>query len=152
MNEPPFDVAKAHRWFAVELNNAAWDLVDKADRTAAETDQMIHSAHAACLHWSQVGASVNRLRAEVLLALVYVEAGQGEPAVHSATRCMGLLEPPPADLTPFDIASVHGAASRAHALTGADDEAKRHQEAMKRAAEGMDKDELAVLRSTFGLK
>ncbi|NJM49445.1 MAG: hypothetical protein HC860_27425 [Alkalinema sp. RU_4_3] len=36
MSQPPFDVAVAHRWFAVEFNNRAWDLVEKTDRTADE--------------------------------------------------------------------------------------------------------------------
>ena len=62
MPEPPFEVSQAHRWFAVELNNRAWDLVEATERSPDETDEMIDSAHAACLHWRAVGVPLNALR------------------------------------------------------------------------------------------
>ena len=33
MTQPPFDVQRAHRWFAVELNNLAWEIVEADSRT-----------------------------------------------------------------------------------------------------------------------
>ena len=36
MPEPTFDLAAAHRWFAVEANNAAWALVGRDDRSSDE--------------------------------------------------------------------------------------------------------------------
>ena len=38
MTAHPFDLAKAHRWFAVEFNNLAWELYELPARTAEETD------------------------------------------------------------------------------------------------------------------
>ena len=43
MATPPFDLARAHRWFAVELNNLAWDLVEAQERSASDIARMIHA-------------------------------------------------------------------------------------------------------------
>lgn len=50
MNPPPFDLAQAHRWFAIALNNTAWELVELPERTDEQAQRMIHAAHAACYH------------------------------------------------------------------------------------------------------
>jgi hypothetical protein len=44
-----------HRWFAIECNNATFDLLAKADRSPAESDLMVDTAHAARYHWGVVG-------------------------------------------------------------------------------------------------
>jgi hypothetical protein len=44
---PPDEIKKAHRWFAVEGNNRAWDLAAKASRTPAEDSEMLLAAYAA---------------------------------------------------------------------------------------------------------
>ena len=90
MSTPPFDLAQAHRWFAIECNNEAWDLVEKADRAPPETQRMISAAHAAALHWGAVGNALNRLRAENLLAAVYSAAGEAAPAAASPALRPGL--------------------------------------------------------------
>src|SRR5687768_9557039 len=75
MAEAPFDLPRAQRWFAVELNNLAWDLLDKPGRTNDETNRMLHAAHASVHHWLAAGNELNRLRGMVLLANVYASAG-----------------------------------------------------------------------------
>ena len=47
MSTPPFDLSKAHRWFAIELNNRAWELIEAPARTAEEAVEMVTAAHAA---------------------------------------------------------------------------------------------------------
>ena len=36
MPAPPFDLAQAHRWFAIEFNNQAWELVEKPSRSTCK--------------------------------------------------------------------------------------------------------------------
>lgn len=79
-SSPPFDEAQGHRWFAIECNNAAWDLVEAPARTAADADRMLHLAHAAYCHWQAVGTAVNRQRALVLLAFAHSLSGSPEMA------------------------------------------------------------------------
>ena len=44
MADAPFDLEKAHRWFAIELNNLSWDLFEAPDRSGEADQQMIHAA------------------------------------------------------------------------------------------------------------
>lgn len=39
--EPDFDVAAAHKYFAATCFNRAWDLIEKENRTAAEDRMMV---------------------------------------------------------------------------------------------------------------
>jgi catechol 2,3-dioxygenase-like lactoylglutathione lyase family enzyme len=123
MGDPPFDVNRAHRWFAAQANNLAWDLVEAAGRSSEETDRMIQAAHAACFHWHQVGTPLNHLRAQCLLATAYAAAGLPEGAVRHAHRCLKLSGEAGNAQTEFDRATTHGCASLAFSLAGRLDEA-----------------------------
>ena len=50
---PDFDVKAAHKYFSANCFNSAWDLIDKKDRTAEESEQMINLAQASIWHWTQ---------------------------------------------------------------------------------------------------
>ncbi|MCC7421000.1 MAG: hypothetical protein IT428_12025 [Planctomycetaceae bacterium] len=121
MTEPPFDLTRAHRWFAVECNNRAWDLVEAAERTPDEVEEMLHSAHAAWLHWKPVGTLLNELRAEKLLAMAYCVAGVSERALWHARRCRALSDRAGDTQTPFDRAGAWGALSRVLAVAALTD-------------------------------
>ena len=114
-NQPQFDESHAHRWFAVEANNLSWDLVERADRNDADTEKMLHAAHAAWFHWDAVGTALNRLRAEVLLATTYHAAGRAGPAVWHAERAITALADAGASATAFDRVSANAAAAAAFA-------------------------------------
>src|SRR3970040_2975415 len=88
---PELDPA-TQRQLAAGLYNFTWTLLERADRTAADTDLMIHAAHASRLHWEAIGLPVNRARGEWLCARVYSVLGRGEPAVWHARRCLEILE------------------------------------------------------------
>jgi hypothetical protein len=123
MSQPPFDVAVAHKWFAVEFNNRAWDLAEKRDRTDAETAEMIQAAHASSIHWQAVGTPLNAQRAENLLATAYLKAGQPEPALMHAERGLALGEQNREAQTTFDRATTLAAAAKANNLAGKGTEA-----------------------------
>jgi DNA-binding transcriptional MerR regulator len=80
------------RQLGVDLYNSTWSLIEKPDRTAAETDEMIHRAHASRWHWARVGAEVNLARGEWLCSRVYATLGRGEPALWHARRCVEINE------------------------------------------------------------
>lgn len=150
MAEPTFDVSAAHRWFAIECNNRAWDLVEQGTRTAAETSEMIDAAHAARLHWKAMGNLLNELRAECLLATVHVKAADGPAAVRHAERCLHLSEEVGETATPFDLASAHGCAAYAYALAGQSKDAQSHAETMVAIAAGFDDvDDRAVIERLY---
>ena len=128
MTQPPFDLAAAHRWFAVEFNNAAWDLVERPARTPDEDDAMLHAAHASVLHWQKVGTALHQQRGEHLLAHVYMQLNQSAAALAHATRCLQLSDGQLDAQTPFDRGTAFEAMARAYACAGQDAEARRYRE------------------------
>ena len=141
MAEAPVDIPRAQRWFAVECNNAAWDLLDKSHRTAAETERMIHAAHASVYHWLAVGDKLNRLRGMVLLANVYAGAGLAESAVRYAEQGIALSDAAGKTQTPFDRATALAAAARADLISGNGESASRFFKLAQQTAERLAADE-----------
>jgi tetratricopeptide (TPR) repeat protein len=129
VKDPQFDVAVADRWFAVELNNLAWQLVEADSRSPEDTERMIHAAHASCWHWLQAGTLLNHLRAQCLISTAYAAAGYAEAALRYAEKCLSLSREAGNAQTPFDRATTHGCAARAYARAGQLDEARRQYEA-----------------------
>ncbi len=116
-DEPPPDVDRElHREQGIDANNLVWQLLETADRTAADDDRMVHAAHASAFHWDIAGTDVNRARAEYMCSRAYAFAGRGEPALHHARRCLAIVQAN--DLTDFDLAYANEAMARALAARG----------------------------------
>jgi hypothetical protein len=124
MLAPAFDLQAAHRYFAAALNNRAWDLLEKSDRSPLEDDQMLHAAHGACHHWSHVGTVVNRARSLYLLANAYADRGEGLIGLRFAEQCLRLICEHRAEMADFDIAFAYECAARSQAAAGAPEEAR----------------------------
>jgi DNA-binding transcriptional MerR regulator len=116
---PDLDAA-AHRRLGVDLFNYTWTLIEKADRSAAETDEMIHAAHASRYHWSKAGTTVNLGRGEWQIARVYCVLGRAEPALWHAARCLAYAERAAAsgETEAWDLPAAYEAMARAHAIAG----------------------------------
>lgn len=138
MNAPPFDVDKAHRWFAVELNNRSWDLIEAKARTAQEDQLLIHTAHASTYHWLQAGTPLNHQRALCLLANAYNAVGDYAPALRYAQGCLELHGKNSQQATPFDEATAYECLARAQAGLGKADQARRHKQLARAAAEKLE--------------
>jgi len=112
--------AAAHRRLGVALFNQVWTLIEKPDRSPAETDEMIHAAHASRYHWSKAGTTVNLGRGEWQIARVYSVLGRAEPARWHAARCLAYAERAAAagETESWDLASAYEANARAAAIAG----------------------------------
>jgi DNA-binding transcriptional MerR regulator len=106
----------SQRQLGVDLYNSTWTLIEKADRSAAETDEMIHRAHASRWHWARVGEPVNLARGEWLCSRVYATLGRGEPALWHARRCVEIDEAN--GIGDWDLASAYEAMARASFAAG----------------------------------
>ena len=106
------------RKLAADLYNHTWTLLEKPDRTPAEDDEMIHSAHASRFHWGEVGVGepVNLARGEWQCSRVYAVLGRAEPALWHARRCLAINEANGG--ADWDIASAYEAMARAHLAAG----------------------------------
>ena len=131
-----------HRWFAVELNNGTWDLVDgglSEDSPPAEQEQALYAAYAATYHWMLAGTVTNHGRAEHLIATVAVAIGQLDKAGRHAARYIGLIAEHPAAFADWDLAAE--AAARVASREGRPDadrliaEARRVAEAVAEPGE-----------------
>lgn len=82
-----------HRQLGKDLFNHTWTLIEKADRTPAENDEMVHATHASSFHWSRGGATLaNAARGQWQIARVYSTLGRGEAALWHGNRCLELVE------------------------------------------------------------
>jgi len=112
------ELRKMHRAQGVELFNFTWTLIEKNDRTQAETDKMIHAAHASRHHWGFVGEPKNFARGEWQISRVYSVLGRVEPAMYHAQRCLAICEEH--GIGDFDIAYAYEALARATSIAGAE--------------------------------
>jgi DNA-binding transcriptional MerR regulator len=112
--------AATHRRLGIDLFNHTWTLIEKASRTPAETDEMIHAAHASRYHWSRAGTTANLGRGEWQCSRVYATLGRGEPAVWHARRCLEYSEAAAAagEAESWDVPSSYEAMARALAVAG----------------------------------
>jgi DNA-binding transcriptional MerR regulator len=137
-----------HRALGVALYNHTWTLLEKADRTPTETDEMIHSAHASRFHWSRAESSepVNLARGEWQCSRVYAVLGRGEPALWHARRCLAINEAN--GQADWDIASAYEAMARAAGVAGDPDAAAEWKAKATTALDGIaDKDDREVIEN-----
>ena len=144
MAEAPFDLPRAQRWFAVEFNNLAWDLLEKPGRSAEETERMIHAAHASVHHWLAAGDLLSHLRGIVLLANVYAGAGLSECALRYASRALALSDQAGETQTTFDRATALACAARAHFVAENREEMQQFLQLAHQVADKLDADDRAV--------
>lgn len=155
MVQAPFetaDEAKVNRWFGVEYNNEAWDLVEKPSRTADETERMVALAHAALVHWLKAGNTLNEQRAWCLLATAQTLAGRKREAVYAAEKCLALAAKNDDEQSPFDRATAHGCAMQAYAAASMVMRASEQAKLAFAAAERLDEDDRAVYTKLYGLQ
>jgi len=113
-----YSLQEAHQHFARTLNVQVWELLEKPERSPSEDERMIHTAHASCYHWLQVGTGLHHQRGEWLIAHVYTELELVEPALRHAARCLTLTDEFADLMQDFDRAYAYETVARANALAG----------------------------------
>ncbi len=156
MKPPEFDVAAAHRFFAADCFNRAWDLIEKPERTADEDRLMVALSGASIFHWlnrpdcTDRNRSIGYWQASRIHALL----GHATEAARHAATCLGYS----GDLAPFYLGHAHEAAARAALLAKDSARARDHlakaEVLAERVIEKDDRDrlaaELAELRRAAG--
>ncbi len=142
---PPGLDAATRRALAAGLFNQTWRLLELPSRSAAQDDEMIHTAHASRYHWGEVGVAVNLGRGEWLCSRVYAVLGRVEPALYHARRCVELTESNP-ERDDWDLAAAYEAMARAQLVAGdlvrAADWKARAQAALADIAEAEDRSQI----------
>lgn len=146
-----FDPAPAHRYFAADCFNRAWDLMDKTDRTAGDDLALIDLVHASMWHWSQ-RPDVTDLKRSIgywQASRAYAVVGQGAKALQYGQLCLDVT---PAD-EPFYIGYAHEALARAEFALGNAEAGRRHLERARElaAAVAAEGDREALLKDLASL-
>jgi hypothetical protein len=116
--KPDFDVSAAHRYFSGQCFNRAWDLIDKADRTPQEDEEMIRLSQASIWHWTQredctpTHMSTGYWQASRIYAIL----GQVENARRYGQLCLDVSQGE--DVAPFYLGYAYEALARAEAVAG----------------------------------
>jgi hypothetical protein len=121
---PGFDLAEAHRFFAADCFNRAWDLIEKPDRTPEDDRTMAALSRASIYHWSQRPDCTDRNRSVGYWQASRIQSliGNGREALRLSEICLSYS----ADLPPFFIAYAHEALARALVQLDRRDDAGRH--------------------------
>ena len=129
------------RLLAAQLFNETWRLLEQEQRTRADDDRMIHTAHASRYHWGQVPAATpaNLARGEWLISRVYAVLERAEPAQYHARRVLDLCQDN--GIADFDLAFAYEALARAHAVAGDAAQARDYTDQALAAAEDIADDE-----------
>jgi hypothetical protein len=117
-NEASFDAAAAHRYFAAECFNQAWDLISKPDRTPDEDEQMLRLSLASHWHWTQ-RPDYSAEKAAIAYwqtSRIYALLGQTDNARRYGRFCLTASQEP--GLPPFCLGYAYEALARAAAAAG----------------------------------
>lgn len=153
--EPDFDVAAAHKYFAAHCFNRAWDLIEKNNRTPDEDRMMVALNQASLFHWmnrpdcSDRRMSVGYWQASRIQALL----GNAGEAQRNGEICFSFSH----ELDPFYLGYAHEALARSASLSGdkarAVDHLARAETQAAQVAEKADREllvaDLAALRSVL---
>lgn len=137
------DVQKANRWFAIECNNAAWDLSTKPDLTAEQKQELLLTAYASVYHWSKVGETVNVARGEMLLAHVHAIRDEGEMAMRYAKSIKAYYDKNQGDA--WEWGFVHLELGFAFAVLGDKESASDEFEKVRELIATMDKEDAEIV-------
>jgi len=109
---------------------------------------MLHSAHAAALHWSRVGTELNQMRATMLLAQAHALAGDGKRALHYAREAFAYVTEHESD--PWEVAFAHAVMANAAAANQERSLHATHYARAKALGNALtDDEERAVFEATF---
>ena len=123
-----FDVERAQRWFAVQNDNQAWELIETSP-DYLHASELLSKAYASHRHWFAVGGPLQKQRAEHLVATAVSFLGITSLSVHHADACMKLSDANGDQQTAFDRAAALECLARSHACAGLADAGSRRETA-----------------------
>ena len=139
-----FDADRAHRYFAAECFNKAWDLIEKHNRTPDEDEEMLRLSQASLWHWTQredcaaTNLSVGYWQASRIHAIV----GRADEARRYAQLCLQHSQ----GAEPFYLSYAYEALARAEKLAGHTDLVAKYRAEATRLSEAVeDADERELL-------
>lgn len=130
-----FDLSAAHKHFSAHCFNAAWDLLDKTERSADEDEQMLSLAFASYYHWTQRADFTATSQSIALwqISRIYAVLSQPQNALCFGERCLDVSSQE--GVGPFFRAYAHEALARAYKLLNDAVQSRAHLMAAQELAE-----------------
>jgi hypothetical protein len=126
-----------NRRFAVDVYNAAWELLDSPDRTREDDDEVLGMAFTSRWHWSQAGGEDEQLAiGDWFIGHVAAHLGLAEVAQRFSSRALDRVEA--TGTGGWLLASVYEGMARAAACSGDAEERQRFTALAESALEGID--------------
>ena len=139
-----------HRFFAMQANNAAWDLSETSSDVLNQPE-LLDAAHASAWHWRAVGTELHHMRSMMLLALVHARMNMGPSAWAYAEKMKTFFEAK-SDTPDWEMAFVHTIYTlAAHANAQMDAFQMSRLRATECLAALKDPEDRAVVEKTFNL-
>jgi len=101
---------------AVDLYNAAWDLLDSPDRSADDDDRVLAMAFASRWHWSKDGGDTQLAIGDWFIGHVAAQVGLADVAMRFSSRALERVVA--AETGGWLLASVYEGMARASAAAG----------------------------------
>jgi hypothetical protein len=153
MSQPgpsPDETALWQKRLAAQANNRAWRLSESTSRSPAESQEMLHAAHAAMHFWSIVGTDNHKAHALQLLAHVHGLLGDADPASRYLAACAPYLDHP--DRQPWEIALFHAVAANVAAASADGADHRRHHARARELIDALaDPEDREILEATFAV-
>jgi hypothetical protein len=109
LSPSPEETTLWQKRLAAQANNRAWRLSESKSRSPAESQEMLHAAHAAMHLWSIVGSDNHRAHARQLLAHVHALLGNADVASTYLAACSSYLASP--ERQAWEVAIFHAVAA-----------------------------------------
>ncbi len=109
---------EAHRTFSADCFNACWDLIDRHDRSEADTETMRRLAYASLWHWTQREDCTSQNMSIGYWQVSRVEALAGNAELARRYGTLSLESAQSGGLEPFYAGYAREAIARACALSG----------------------------------
>ena len=120
------DMQEIHKQLSTKCFNECWGLIEKADRTPEDTENMLLLADASLWHWKQrTDCQPSNLSVGYWqVSRVHALAGQHDMARLFGQKCLAIGQD--SELSPFYVGYAYEALARAEMLAGDADAAKAH--------------------------
>ena len=146
----PDETALWQKRLAAQANNCAWRLSESKSRSPAESQEMLHAAHAAMHLWSIVGTDNHKAHALQLLAHVHGLLGDAEAASAYLAACAPYLSGP--DREPWEVALFHAVAANVAAASGNAADHRRHYARARELIDALpDPEDKEILEATLAV-
>ncbi len=141
------ELAKRHRWFAVETNNESWRTTEREALTEEEKTDLLLTSCASAYHWRKVGTEHNRAHADLLLARVHALRGEGVEAMRYAQAAETYFTGRSSE--PWELAFLHAVLANAAAASGDSVLHKEHYQQAQKIGEGLGDGDREIFLKTF---